>query len=418
MKKSFLMLATVTTVGLGTFFGGASLQTEAESVSNLQGQQSKIQSQRSDLQSNINESNNKITDLQNQQANVKDEMKRLDFAISDTSNQINEKNKKVDSTKAEIAKLQQDIVVIKERIEKRNILLKERVRSYQENGTVINYLDVLMGAKSFSDFIDRASAVATFMEADQAIIKEHEADKQELETKESLVEKDLSNLQSMVAELKKMNQQLNTQMDQKNQLLAGLEQQEDEAHAEMIDMQEQEQILAAQEAAIQKAIKLAQDQAAAAAAAAAANNSSGGGSSSSSSAPPVSGGSFTRPAAGAITSGFGSRDGAFHYGVDIAKSGSVPIVAAADGVVYVSHYSSSYGNVVYIMHNINGQMYTTVYAHMSTRMVSEGATVKKGQQIGIMGNTGDSRGQHLHFELYRGKWAYHSAINPVGIVPL
>ncbi|MGJ7911147.1 murein hydrolase activator EnvC family protein [Neobacillus sp. LXY-1] len=417
MKKSFLMLATVTTVGLGTFFGGASLQTEAESVSNLQGQQSKIQSQRSDLQSNINESNNKITDLQNQQANVKEEMKRLDFAISDTSNQINEKNKKVDSTKAEIAKLQQDIVVIKERIEKRNVLLKERVRSYQENGTVINYLDVLMGAKSFSDFIDRASAVATFMEADQAIIKEHEADKQELETKESLVQKDLSNLQSMLAELKKMNQQLNTQMDQKNQLLAGLEQQEEEAHAEMIDMQEQEQILAAQEAAIQKAIKLAKEQAAAAAAAnKGGNDSSGAGSGS---APPVSGGSFTKPASGVFTSGYGARWGTFHYGVDIANSGTnVPIVAAADGVVYVSHYSSSYGNVIYIMHNINGQMYTTVYAHMSARMVSEGATVKKGQRIGTMGNTGDSKGQHLHFELYRGKWAYHSAINPVGIVPL
>jgi murein DD-endopeptidase MepM/ murein hydrolase activator NlpD len=120
-----------------------------------------------------------------------------------------------------------------------------------------------------------------------------------------------------------------------------------------------------------------------------------------------------------VSSTYGARDGEFHYGVDIAQSGgNVPIVAAADGVVSVAHYSESYGNVVYISHSINGQVYTTVYAHMTSYNVSAGQTVSKGQQIGIMGNTGDSHGQHLHFELYKGPWAYHSAINPIPTVPI
>ena len=55
-----------------------------------------------------------------------------------------------------------------------------------------------------------------------------------------------------------------------------------------------------------------------------------------------------------------------------------------------------------ISHSINGQTYTTVYAHLSSRSVGNMQSVSKGQVIGYMGNTGDSFGQHLHFELHRG----------------
>ena len=98
---------------------------------------------------------------------------------------------KLEDTKAEIAKLQAETKVIKERIQKRNELLKERARSYQETGGMVSYLDVLMGSKSFSDFIDRANAVATIMQADQDILKQHEADKKELSRKQAKVERSL-----------------------------------------------------------------------------------------------------------------------------------------------------------------------------------------------------------------------------------
>ncbi|MGG3467890.1 peptidoglycan DD-metalloendopeptidase family protein [Neobacillus pocheonensis] len=429
MRKTVITLATVAVVGIGTIFGGVPVKTNAESISKLKGNQSKIQEQRSDVHSGINAANDKISDLQNQQADVKSEMKRLDYAITDATNKINDKNAKIEKTKGEVTKLQAEVEVIKERIKKRNVLLKDRVRSYQENGGMVNYIDVLMGSDSFSDFVDRANAVATIMQADQDILKQHEADKKELEEKQAQVQNDLASLQTMLADLQKMNQQLTAQKAEKDKLLATLVDKEQDEQEHMMDLKEQEEILSAQEAAIQKAIKLAQEEqarAAAAAAAAAKNNSSSssssnsGGVASSSAVPGVSSGYWTQPAVGRFTSGFGGRGSEFHYGVDVANHTSVPIVAAADGVVIRSYYSSSYGNCIFISHSINGQVYTTVYAHMSSRIVGNGAVVKKGQQIGVMGNTGASEGQHLHFELHRGPWTQdkRNAINPVGIVPL
>lgn len=139
--------------------------------------------------------------------------------------------------------------------------------------------------------------------------------------------------------------------------------------------------------------------------------------------PPLQPGSFMKPAVGRNTSGFGNRSGGMHYGADIAppKPGALdsPVVAAADGVVRKSHYSSSYGNVVYIQHNIGGQAFETVYAHMQNRAVSTGQTVKQGQFLGLMGNTGDSQGVHLHFEVHKGAWTQNkqNAINPALVVP-
>ncbi|PEF50493.1 MULTISPECIES: SH3 domain-containing protein [Bacillus cereus group] len=123
---------------------------------------------------------------------------------------------------------------------------------------------------------------------------------------------------------------------------------------------------------------------------------------------------FIKPAAGSYTSGFEKRGGQMHYGLDIAASGTVSVSAAANGVVTRSYYSESYGNVVFISHNMNGQTYTTVYAHLNSRSVSVGQNVKQGQQIGFMGNTGQSEGQHLHFEVHKGEWNAQksNAVNP------
>ncbi|PAF16605.1 murein hydrolase activator EnvC family protein [Terribacillus saccharophilus] len=131
---------------------------------------------------------------------------------------------------------------------------------------------------------------------------------------------------------------------------------------------------------------------------------------------PASSGDFITPAPGSITSGFGPRWGTFHYGIDIAKRGSnVPIWAAASGTVSQAYYSSSYGNVIFVSHSIDGKTYTTVYAHLTSMQVSAGQRVSQGQQIGTMGNTGMSQGQHLHFELHTGSWngSKSNAVNPI-----
>ncbi|RFU69059.1 peptidoglycan DD-metalloendopeptidase family protein [Bacillus sp. V59.32b] len=107
------------------------------------------------------------------------------------------------------------------------------------------------------------------------------------------------------------------------------------------------------------------------------------------------------PAAdGIISDRFGTRDGS-HKGIDIAAKLNTNIIAADEGVVSKSYYSDSYGNVVFIKHP-NG--FETIYAHLNKRLVSEGKSVRQGEVIGKMGNTGRSRGVHLHFEVHEQEW--------------
>ncbi|WP_342432992.1 peptidoglycan DD-metalloendopeptidase family protein [Neobacillus sp. FSL H8-0543] len=420
MKKSFVILAVSITVGIGSIFGGV---VEAESISSLKDQQSKIQSEQSELKSDINDANQKINSLEGQKADVQTEIKRIDLAIGDTHQKLNQKTTEVEETKTDIAKLKEEIKVTKERIDKRNELLKDRARNYQLTGGLVSYIDVLMGSENFSDFIDRANAVATIMRADQDILKQHEIDKQDLENNQAKVEEELASLQTMLDELEKMNKQLNSQRAEKDSLLSTLDLQVSEEHTHKLTLEEEQQILAAQDAAIQKAITLENERIAAekAAAAATGNTSESGGTVTA----PVSSGGFIQPANGIFTSGFGSRpefSPGIHYGVDIAnRAPNVPIWAAADGVVVTAaHTGQALGNYIIIAHSINGAVYATLYAHMKTLNVGNGAVVKQGQQIGIMGTTGNSTGVHLHFELYKGGYNGYgvNAINPRGIVPL
>lgn len=100
--------------------------------------------------------------------------------------------------------------------------------------------------------------------------------------------------------------------------------------------------------------------------------------------------------------GFGTRGGA-HMGVDMLASAGTPIFAAAAGVVKVSQESyGGYGVAVTIDHVINGQRVGTLYGHMTygSRQVVPGQTVEAGQVIGLVGSTGRSTANHLHFETY------------------
>ncbi len=118
---------------------------------------------------------------------------------------------------------------------------------------------------------------------------------------------------------------------------------------------------------------------------------------------------FPTPQRAIPTSHFGPRRRRFHYGLDLAMPTGEPIYAAFDGVVRFSKYNSSYGHLVVIRHD-NGL--ETYYAHLSKRHVAPGMHVKAGDIIGLCGNTGRSRGSHLHFEIrYKG-----NAMNPENVI--
>lgn len=115
---------------------------------------------------------------------------------------------------------------------------------------------------------------------------------------------------------------------------------------------------------------------------------------------------FIFPTIQRVTSHFRTSDRSNQHGVDFAQAGYHEIKATASGDVVRSYFSSSYGECIIIRHNIIGQIWESLYAHMQSgsRRVQEGNRVNQGQVIGVMGSTGDSTGQHLHFELHKGTW--------------
>lgn len=96
------------------------------------------------------------------------------------------------------------------------------------------------------------------------------------------------------------------------------------------------------------------------------------------------------------TSGFGPRWGRMHNGTDFAGAHGSPILATADGVVIHADWLSGYGRLVKIQHEFGIE---TRYAHLSKIYVSEGQRVSRGDRIGDMGNSGNSTGTHLHYEV-------------------
>lgn len=110
-------------------------------------------------------------------------------------------------------------------------------------------------------------------------------------------------------------------------------------------------------------------------------------------------GGFFLPAHGTFTSGFGSRWGTFHAGIDIAAPIGTPIYAVANGTVIDAGPAEGFGLWVRIRHD-DGTI--TVYGHMYDFFVSRGERVPAGMQIARVGNRGDSTGPHLHFEVIVG----------------
>lgn len=118
---------------------------------------------------------------------------------------------------------------------------------------------------------------------------------------------------------------------------------------------------------------------------------------------------YVHPVNNIVTSHFGPRRRRYHYGTDVDLVTGDPVRCAFDGKVRIARYNRSYGNLVVVRHN-NGL--ETYYAHLSQLQVKDNQEVKAGDILGLGGNTGRSRGSHLHFEIrYLG-----AAINPEYVI--
>ncbi|MCS0671927.1 C40 family peptidase [Cytobacillus firmus] len=224
LRKRLLVLNTTIILGLGSAFSIPGVN--AESINKLENQKSQIQQQRSSLQATLAEADKELVSVLKEIAELNTKISKVEKAIEDNNKLIAETQTKIASTKSEVDQLKAEMAIIEERIEKRSAILKQRAQSFQESGGTVAYLDVLLGASSFSDFVDRVGAVTTFVQADKQLLEEQEQDKKAFEEKKAAVEEELAGLTSMMTELKGMQSIMEEQKQQNSSLIQQLKEKE------------------------------------------------------------------------------------------------------------------------------------------------------------------------------------------------
>ncbi len=265
--------------------------------------------------------------------------------------------------------------------------LHRRIRDIYKNGQV-NYLDVLLGAKDFNDFVGRMDILKKILAYDNALIQGTKADRETLRKAKEQLEAD----RAKIVELRKLAAAKREQVAERRQERRGVlnaatyeRETAERAYRELIETSRQ----------IEQMIKRIQS-----------GEKNIGGST----------GTMTWPAEGEITSPFGWRvhpifgTQRLHTGIDIGADYGDAIRAADGGVVIHADWMGGYGNAVIIDH---GNGISTLYAHNSQLLVSEGQTVSKGQTVARCGSTGYSTGPHLHFEVRQNG----SPVNPLNYLP-
>ncbi|WP_312472852.1 NlpC/P60 family protein [Neobacillus sp.] len=240
MKKKLIVLSATMLLGSGSVFSLPALDAKATSLKS-------IQEQRSTVQSKITNANDEISQIQDELTKLTEQINRVEQAIIDNNNMIAQTEEKVKASKVEVVELEQEVTTIKNRIDKRNEILRKRAMSIQESGGKVSYIDVILGASSFSDFVGRLGAVATMVEADQDLVKQHKEDQKEVEKKQASVEKKLEDLQSMKTELEGMQAQILEQKEQNNLLKEELKNKEQEKLSGKAELQQQDSSLASKE---------------------------------------------------------------------------------------------------------------------------------------------------------------------------
>ncbi|VXA94492.1 Peptidase M23 [Exiguobacterium sp. 8H] len=410
------------TVTLGALLIGGTSPTYAASLTE---KQKKVQEQRQKNSSEQSKANSSIQSREQAISKEQQEINKLDAELQDVINDVAQKKAEIRATEEKIKKLQAQIKKYEAKMKAQEDLMKDRMATMQKNGgSSVNWAEFIFGSKDFGDLITRMITAGTIQENDQQIFEEYEATKEKLAKAQADLKAERDSLVKQKEELEKRQKELDQKMKERAAKIKKLEAEKVKFESKLMSLQEMEDTLKAQEQAIQSEIEAqrrAEEEARRAAAAAAAakkqQGSSSNSGSSASTAPvastPASGGMFQRPASGRLSQGWGPASGAngysFHNGLDIAGPVGTPIYAAQTGTVLRAGWGGAYGNHVMIAHVINGQVWTTVYAHMSSVSVSAGQRVSQGQNLGGMGSTGNSTGSHLHFEIHRGGYSYSSS---------
>lgn len=359
-----------------------------------------------DLQGQIDSSRLEQENWQQVIEDVSAKLKQIQADLDAANARLQSIQTKQAEINAQIAQTQNEIVKMEAYLKTRQDVLNRRVRAIYMHGQ-LNYLEVILGANSFSDFANRVELLKRVIRSDYNLILEIQKQKAAIEAKKAQLEEDKRQLDALAAEAEKTRQEIAKKKAEQQKVLdaaksnkAAAAQMEQDLNAQLASVRNLiQQRLAAAEAARQ----VAQQQAAS-------DDEGGGGSDDNY----VQGtGAMGWPCSGPITSPFGYRTHPifgttiFHAGIDIGVDYGTPIHAADSGVVVYSGWISGYGNAVIIDH---GGGISTLYGHNQSLAVSEGQSVSKGSVIAYAGSTGNSTGPHCHFEVD----VNGSPVNPMG----
>jgi murein DD-endopeptidase MepM/ murein hydrolase activator NlpD len=315
--------------------------------------------------------------------------------IGDVNRRLAQLDERMVSTQRKLSWTRIQLDAARKTVARHDAALKRRLVAAYEHAD-LGYVDVLLAARSFADFVERWNDVRYVIKANEATIRERraaEAHVDAIETSLIGVQTDLTQQQNSAEQ---QHQELAALATERENLLAAAHREQTAARAQVVQYEE---MSAEEEAALETLIRAKQaEEEARREAERRARQLAG------EPVAPISGapGSVMWPVSGPITSGFGMRNhpvfGRFimHAGIDIAAAQGTTIAAAATGRVILAQYAGNCGNMITIDH---GGGMATNYCHLSQIFVGVGQDVQRGQAIGAVGMTGDATGPHLHFEV-------------------
>jgi murein DD-endopeptidase MepM/ murein hydrolase activator NlpD len=329
----------------------------------------------------LNAATSQYDDLQQQ-------LGETNAAIEQVSGRIGSLQSAQDSTQRRIDWNSVQLDAARRSLRLHDELLKRRLVDVYEYGD-LTYMNALIAARSFSEFVERWEDLRLLIAANQRTVRARRAAETRVATIEADLERTRLELQQEEEAQQEARSQLGSLADERRNLVELAAVHRRSVATEVAAM---ESLTAAEESALEGLIleRERELEAQRRAAGIAGGIESGG--------PGV----FSWPVTGTITSPFGWRSNPFgggpefHQGLDIAAPTGTTVTAAAGGTVIMAQWYGGYGNYILIDH---GGGYSSGYGHLSAIYVSVGQAVARGQAIGAVGSTGQSTGPHLHFEI-------------------
>ena len=388
MKKILvsILVAALIVTSASTTLSASSLSQIEKDIKAANEKKKAAERQAEEAASQVKQAEKEKGTLQSQITTIEQEIESLNVQINEVAIQRSKKEQEQKQKEDELRQLATRLDELNAQLEKTQDLKDTRTRLMFTSGAV-SYLDVLLNATSFADFINRFDAIQSILQSDQALIKEIQEVTAQVEATKQQQEDEYKNLLAIIDELTKEQVKLAELESQKevyiSQLSNRIEKLDDHIHDMELISEEQEKLLVSIAAEISKLNKEK-------------NRIKN----------PYTGGKLGMPIDPSyrVTSNYGTRIHPItkvekkHTGIDFGAPSGTSIYAAESGVVILSEYWSGYGNCIIIDH---GNGLWTLYGHIKNGglLVKEGDSVKRGETIAKVGSTGNSTGPHLHFEV-------------------